>query len=56
MYIYEMARKLVSLCPTAFKGYVGIVFTHGIRMGRAVGKSLSGLYLRNHNMQDIEIL
>ena len=34
--------------PTALKGCWGIVFTHGVRMGgRAAGKSLSGLYLRN---------
>ena len=38
--------------PTALKGCQGIVFTHGVRIGsrsdrRAVGKSLSGLYLRN---------
>ena len=30
--------------PTALKGCVGIVFTHGVRMGgQTVGKSLSGL-------------
>ena len=35
--------------PTALKGGRGIVFTHGVRIdGRVgVGKSLSGLYLRN---------
>ena len=34
--------------PTAFKGFWGTVLTHGVWMGgRAVGKSLFGLYLRN---------
>ena len=29
--------------------YMGIVFTHGVRMGRrAAGKGLPRLYLRNH--------
>ena len=37
--------------PTALKGCRGIVFTHGVQMGgRAVGKSLSGLYLRNRKV------
>ena len=40
--------------PTALKGCWGIVFTHGVRMGRRVGgrreKSLSGLYLRNRKV------
>ena len=36
---------------TALKGCRGIVFTHGVRMGRrAGGKSLSGLYLRNRKV------
>ena len=42
-----------QLCfyPTALKGCRGIVFTHGVRMGgRAAGKSLSGLYLRNRKV------
>ena len=44
-----------SLCPTfyptALKGCRGIVFTHGVRMGgRASGKSLSGLYLKNRKV------
>ena len=47
---------LFLFCPTAFKGCVGIVFICGIRKGGRlgsrclVGKSLSGLYLRNHDM------
>ena len=41
--------------PTALKGCRGIVFTHGVRMGRqvgwpAAGNSLSGLYLRNRKV------
>ena len=41
--------------PTALKGCRGIVFTHGVRLGgraigRAVGNSLSGLYLRNRKV------
>ena len=33
------------------KGCWGIIFTHGVQMGGwAVGKSLSGLYLRNHKL------
>ena len=40
-----------SFYPTALKGCQGIVFTHGVRMGRpAAGKSLSRLYLRNHKV------
>ena len=39
--------------PTAIKGWAGLVFTHGVRMGgrskgQVVGKSLSRWYLRNH--------
>ena len=40
--------------PTAFNGYVGIVFSHGIRVGErlvslvGVRVGLSGMYLRNH--------
>ena len=41
----------VSFYPKALQGCRCIVFTHGVRMGgRAVGKSLSGLYLRNHKV------
>ena len=41
--------------PTALNGCWGIVFTHGVRMVgragvRAVGNSLSGLYLRNRKV------
>ena len=37
--------------PTALKGCRGIVFMLGVQMGgRAVGKSLSGLYLRNRKV------
>ena len=37
-----------SLKKSSLLQYSGIVFTHGVRMGgRAVGKSLSGLYLKN---------
>ena len=40
-----------SFYPTALEGCRGIVFTHGVRMGRRVaGKSLSGLYLRNNKV------
>ena len=43
--------KLTVFYPTALKGCQGIVFTHGVRMGgRAVGNSLSGLYLRNRKV------
>ena len=42
-----MCKGTQSFYPTTFKGCVGIVFIHGIQMGGwAVGKSLSGLYLR----------
>ena len=42
---------LIAFHPTALKGCQGIVFTHGVQMGgRAVGKSLSGLYLRNRKV------
>ena len=41
----------ISFYPTALKGCRDIVFTHGVRMGgRAAGKSLSGLYLRNRKV------
>ena len=35
-----------------FNSYAGIVFTHGIWKGgpAGTGKSLSGLYLRNHKV------
>ena len=48
--------KCANFYPTAIKGCWGIVFIHCIRMGgRADGeKSLSGLYLRNHNMQEVD--
>ena len=46
---------LVLFYPTAFKGCADIVFTHGIWMGgQAAGKSLSGLYLRNDEVHDVE--
>ena len=40
---------------------MGFVFNHCIQMGRRlgvwmVGKSLSGLYLRNHKMYEVETL
>ena len=44
---------IIEVCfyPTALKGCRGIVFTHGVRMGRrAVGKSLPGLYFRNRKV------
>ena len=40
--------------PKAFKGCVGIVFTHGIQMGGQGGESLSGLYLKNRRGQEVE--
>ena len=41
--------------PTALKGCRGIVFTHGVRMGgRAAGNSLSGLYLRNRKVWEVD--
>ena len=45
----------IGFYPTALKGCQGIVFTHGVWMGgcsdgRAVGNSLSGLYLRNRKV------
>ena len=44
-------RSATSSYPTALKGCRGIVFTHGVRIGgRALGKSLSGLYLRNRKV------
>ena len=49
-------KKLFEECfhSTAFKGCTGIVFTHGVQMGGwAVGKSLSRLYLRNHEVYDL---
>ena len=38
---------------------MGIVFTHGVQMGvrtdiQAAGKSLSGLYHRNPQVQDVD--
>ena len=40
--------ELINFDPTARKGYQGVDFTQVVRMGRGVvGKSLSGLYLRN---------
>ena len=47
--------QFIGFYPTALKGRRGIVFTHGVRMGGraggwAAGKSLSGLYLRNHKV------
>ena len=49
------ARDMLFFYPTALKGCRGIVFTHGVRMGRraggwAAGNSLSGLYLRNRKV------
>ena len=51
----QLTQKLDKIAhnfyPTAIKGCRGIVFTHGVRMGGwAVGKSLSGQYLRNCKM------
>ena len=41
----------IHFYPTALQGSWGIVFTHGVQMGgRAVGKRLSGLYLRNRKV------
>ena len=42
--------------PTALKGCKGIVFTHGVQMGvrRAAGNRLSGLYLRNHKVCEVD--
>ena len=39
----------IDYYPTVLKGCRGIVFTHGVRIGRHAGggESLSGLYLRN---------
>ena len=50
----DMIRKY-CFYPTALKGCWGIVFTHGVRMrgrvdGRAMGNSLSGLYLRHRKV------
>ena len=52
--VYDGQTNLVFICfyPTALKGCQGIVFSHGVRMGRrsggrAAGKSLSRLYLGN---------
>ena len=49
--MYEV-KRLDTTCfyPTALKGCRGIVFTHRVRMGGWVGKSLSGLYLRNRKV------
>ena len=42
--------------PTALKGCRGIVFTHGVRMGgRVAGNSLSGLYLGNCKVWEVDI-
>ena len=41
--------------PTALKGCRGIVFPHRVRMGgRVAGKSLSGLYLRNCKVWEVD--
>ena len=43
--------QLHNFYPTALKGCRGIIFTYGVRMGgRAAGKSLSRLYLRNRKV------
>ena len=48
---YCLQVPFLHFYPTALKGCRGIVFTHGVRMGRrAVGRNLSGLYLRNHKV------
>ena len=45
------SEYLSNFYPTALKGCQGIVLTYGVWMGRrAVAKSLSGLYLRNHKV------
>ena len=53
----ERARlEPLSFYPTALKCCLGIVFLHGVQMdgwasgqnGRAAGKRLFGLHLRNH--------
>ena len=47
----ETLKIGLSFYPTALKNCWGIVFTHGVWMGgRALGKSLSGLYLRNRKV------
>ena len=48
----SLSRELLSEAHLPLlRGCRGIVFTHGVRMGgRAVGNSLSGLYLRNRKV------
>ena len=49
--ISSLIFKQYFYYPTALEGCRGIVFIHGVRMGgRAAGKSLSGLYLRNRKV------
>ena len=47
-------KGLFLYYPTALKGCLGIVFTHGVQMvgggGGGGGGSLSGLYLRNRKV------
>ena len=51
MLLYLRTQISSDFYPTALKGCWGIVFTHGVRMGgRAAGKSLSGMYLRNRKV------
>ena len=57
---YEILTKCkLFYYPTALKSCQGIVFTHGVRMGgqaggRAAGKSLSGLYLTNRKVLEVD--
>ena len=53
--VFSETTTVTHFYPTALKGCRGIVFTHGVRMGRwaggrAAGKSLSGLYLRKRKV------
>ena len=63
--IWKWLRKVfkISFYTTAFKGCVGIVFPHSFQIGDQAGcqvgrwvvrKSLSGMYLRNHKVLEVE--
>ena len=55
-FLYNL-QLLCDFYPTAFKGCMGIDFTHGVQIGgQAAGKSLSGLYLRNCKLWEVDNL
>ena len=42
--------ELYNFTPTALKGCWGIIFIHGVWIGRRAAGSLSGLYLKNRKV------